>query len=367
MKVLHIIDSLGMGGAQTLVKGIFEKQKESKNIFLFALRKREMTTKINHKNVIIYNSKLRYSLVPIFNLKRVIEEEYIGILHCHLLRSQVFGLVLKKLFFPKLQLIFHEHGEIFRKKPQFILFLKLYEKDVDLFIAVSEATKQRLIEDAAIPEEKIKILHNFVDLDQFDPEKTAINRLEERRKRGICGADFVIGFAGRHVERKGCRELIRAIGELHDRENIKLLIAGDGPKKEEYMELVTELGLNQNIFFLGYIPDIRYLYSIIDCFVVPSHWEPLGIVALEAHAIGVPVIAADVGGLNEVVSDTKTGLLFEPKKEKDIAEKIILLYTDKMLRETMIKSGSESVKEYSLNTYLTNIENIYQEVVKWKI
>jgi|LGOV01.1.fsa_nt_gb glycosyltransferase involved in cell wall biosynthesis len=364
MNVLHIIDSLGMGGAQTVVKGIFEKQKENENIFLFALRQREITTEVDHKNVIIYNSKLRYSLSPVSTLKKVIKEEDIDILYCHLLRSQVFGLVLKKLFFPKIRLVFHEHGEIFRKKPQFILFLKLHHKTVDLFIAVSEATKQRLIEDAAIPEEKIKVLYNFVDLKKFNPgglEKD--NRDEQRVKLGIENDCFVVGFAGRLSDVKGCDILIKSVPYI-DIPNFKLFIAGDGTRRSMLGELVEDLNLTSKIIFLGYVKDIVEFYTAMDCLVVPSRSESFGLSVVEAQACGVPVIASDILSLNEIIIDGKTGLLFEPCNKQDLAEKIMLIYTDNTLRENMVKSALMSVQKYSLATYLTNSEGIYRGLVK---
>jgi glycosyltransferase involved in cell wall biosynthesis len=362
MNVLHIIDSLGLGGAQTVVKGIFEKQKENENTFLFALRKKEIIVKNSHKNIIIYNSKLKYSLLPIFNLKKVIEEKDIDILHCHLLRSQVFGLVLKKLFFPKIRLLFHEHGEIFEKKPQFIIFLKLCKKDVDLFIAVSEATKQKLMGDAAIPEGKIKVLYNFVDLSEFNPEILGRdNRDKQRVKLGIEENDFVVGFAGRLSDIKGCDILIKSAPYINI-PNFKLLIAGDGTRRNGLEELVECLDMRSRIIFLGYVQDIVQFYALIDCLVVPSRSESFGISVVEAQACEIPVIASDIQSLNELIINGKTGLLFEPKNEKDLAEKINLIHNNRKLRKNLVENGYENVKKYSLDNHLIKLKEIYDGV-----
>jgi glycosyltransferase involved in cell wall biosynthesis len=268
-----------------------------------------------------------------------------------------FGYLLKLLFFKNIILIFHEHGSIFQNRWWYRQFIKKTQDKVDLYIAISRATEKQLIENAGIKDDEIKVLLNFVDLAYFNSQKT--NRLEERRKLSLDEDDFILGFAGRHVERKGCHDLILALGELKHFKNIKLLIVGDGPKKEENIKLANKLGLERNIFFLGYIPDIRWFYSIIDCFVIPSHWEPFGIVALEAHATGVPVISSNVEGLNEVVLDAKTGFLFEPKNQKDLAKKIELLYNNEDLRKKIIENGLRSVENYSLEKYLMTLESIY--------
>ncbi len=101
---------------------------------------------------------------------------------------------------------------------------------------------------------------------------------------------------------------------------------------------------------------------MIDCFAMPSHWEPLGITEIEAQACSIPIIASDVEGLNEVVSNKKNGLLFKPKDEKDLAEKIELMEKNKELRERLIKNGLHSVKRYSLEEYILSLEKIYEAV-----
>ena len=98
MRILHIIDTLWLGGAQTVVKTLFEKQEEKENIFLFALRKTEPLLSVNHKNVFVFPSSSKYSLNPIRKLIRFIHVHEINILHCHLPRSQFFGYLLKQFF-----------------------------------------------------------------------------------------------------------------------------------------------------------------------------------------------------------------------------------------------------------------------------
>ena len=356
MKILHIIDHLGMGGAQTIIKGIFEKETNNENIFCYSLRNNKIRVEVDHPNVYSQAGFSKLNITSLFELRTLVKDHNIDILHCHLQKSMFFGYLLKLFFFKDIILIFHEHGSIFQNRWWYRQFIKTTRGKVDLYIAISSATEKQL-ENAGIKDDEIKVLLNFVDLDYFIPQKT--NRQEERRKLGLNDSDFVLGFAGRHIERKGCHDLILALGELKHFENIKLLITGDGPKKEDNIKLANKLGLERNIFFLGYIPDIRWLYSVIDCFVIPSHWEPFGIVALEAHATGVPVISSNVEGLNEVVLDAKTGFLFEPKNQKDLAKKIELLYHNEDLRKEIIENGLKSAGNYSLEKYLMTLESIY--------
>ncbi|MCX9082811.1 MAG: glycosyltransferase family 4 protein [Candidatus Methanoperedens sp.] len=357
MKILHVIDHMGLGGAQTIIKGIFEKETNNENIFCYSLRNNKIRVEVNHHNVYSHAGFSKFNIISLFELRTLVKDHNIDILHCHLPKSMFFGYLLKLLFFKNIILIFHEHGSIFQNRWWYRQFIKRTQDKVDLYIAISKATQKQLIENAGIKEDEIKILLNFVDLEYFRPQTT--NRLEERRKLGLDDNDFILGFAGRHIERKGCHDLILALGKLKHLENIKLLITGDGPKKKENIKYANKLGLERNIFFLGYIPDIRWLYSIIDCFVIPSHWEPFGLVALEAHATGVPVISSNVEGLNEVVFDAKTGFLFEPKDQEDLAKKIELLYHNEDLRRKIIENGLKSAGNYSLEKYLMILESIY--------
>lgn len=366
MNILHVIDHMGIGGAQTILKGIFERDASRKDLFCYSLRIDKFENKIDHPNVRYYKGHSRFNVNSLFELREFVNDNNIEILHCHLLKSMIFGYLLKLLFFKNIKLIFHEHGRIFQDQSFYKSFIKLSKNTVDLHIAVSEATEKQLIDNAGIDKYRTKVLLNFVDIDYFSSQRTLSRKFEERKKIGLNENDFVLGYAGRHIKRKGCLDLIQAMEELKKFENIKLLMAGDGPEKEENIRLVKKLGLEKRIIFLGYISDIRWLYSAIDCFVIPSRWEPFGIVALEAYASGVPVIASNVVGLNEVVNDKKNGLLFEPQNMKDMSKKIELLYENSNLRNEIIKNGLETVKNYSLEKYLLNLNSIYRSLMEEK-
>lgn len=362
MRILHIIDHIGLGGAQTILKSIFEKEKSNRDIFCYALRNNEIKVEIDHPNSHSYAGYSKFDIKPLFELKKLIEDQNIDVLHCHLVRSMAFGYLAKLLFFKDIKLIFHEHGRIFENQTWYNRFVRKAQNRVDLFIAVSEATKEKLIKNAEIREHEVKVLYNFVDMERFDPAKTAINRSEERRKIDVDDMDFVIGFAGRHVERKGCRDLILAVSELQHHKDIKLLILGDGPKKEEYVQTVNELGLGKNIRFLGFIPDVRWFYSLIDCIVIPSHWEPSPMLFYEVQSMGVPLISSNAESLNELVVDGYNGVVFNARDVTDLKRKILELYQNQDLKNDLIKNSLENAKKYSIDAYLGNIEAVYHSL-----
>jgi L-malate glycosyltransferase len=360
MKILHIIDSLGLGGAQTVVKGIFETQKDNKDIFLFALRTREITTEIDHKNVFLYSSKSKYSLAPLLALKKLVEKEKIDILHCHLFRSNVFGWLLKVIWFPRIKLVIHEHGGVIEDGLPYKLFLKISRRSVDLYIAVSKFIRVSLTE-SGVPGGKVKLLYNFVDTEKFNRDRITWNIADERKKLGIPANAFVVGFAGRLTERKGWREFVQAAAIISKQgKSIKFLIAGDGADRDKLLKLIAGNGLQNQISFLGRVQDMTWFYSLLDCFVIPSHYEPMGITELEAMAMQVPVVASNVPALNEIIKDEINGILFDVE-QNNLAEKITLIRIDTQLRGHISKNCTEDIQRHNLVEYLNKLQKVYAD------
>ena len=364
MKILHIIDSLGLGGAQTVVKGIFENQKNNKNIFLYALRKREINIKIDHSNVKIFNSSKKYSLAPIKELRDLIKKENIEVLHCTLFRAQIFGYILKKFYFPNVKLIIHEQGQIFQNEWYYNRFMNLAQRRVDLYLAVSEATKIKLIDNAYVEDFKIKNLPNFVDLIQYSSKKRTLWRNRQRKKYHFKDNDFVFGFAGRFIQRKGWKEFIEAASETSKQQKkMFFLIAGDGPDKNKLIEMIKLSEATDNIKYMGYVKNMLEFYSLIDCFVLPSYWEGLSLAQLEVMAMGIPLITSNGLGLNEVPSENVDALFCEPKDAGNLARKMIHIYSNTTLRSKLSRNAQKKVKDYSLKAYISKLNNIYSNEI----
>jgi glycosyltransferase involved in cell wall biosynthesis len=135
------------------------------------------------------------------------------------------------------------------------------------------------------------------------------------------GRSFTLGFLGRLTEEKGVDILLRSLAKLPADTN--LIIAGSGPKENELKKQVLELNLSDRVSFLGRVTDKAQFFNQIGALVVPSFLaESFGLVAVEAMAFGVPVIASRIGALSEIIENEKTGLLFEPGNADDLAKKI---------------------------------------------
>lgn len=352
MKILHLIDSLDFGGAQTVVKSIFE-QDQSNDIFLLALRKTERIITISHPNINLHNSFSKYSLLPLFEIRRIIKSQNINILHCHLFRSQVLGWLIKKFFYPGIRLVFHEHGQIFGSDSNrlednlFILFLKLSRSKVNRFIAVSKTTQNKLITRVGVKYNEINVLYNPVSL----------NSLKETRKKSY---NFKIGFAGRLVEMKGIKIFLDAVKIILQKySNVIFLIAGDGTQQPMVIDIIQQINRPDKINYLGYIYDMSNFYKELDCLIVPSYWESMGMVVIEAQMAGVPVIASDIDAFKELITDGHNGILFESKNVQDLVNKIELLLKNNELQKRIIYNAYNSSQNFSISSYLPKLKQLY--------
>ena len=224
--------------------------------------------------------------------------------------------------------------------------IKIYQKNIDLFITPSEFVKNILVEFGFDPK-KITVLPHFIDLPRVESQNESSERY------------FL--YVGRLKQEKGVDVLIKAISKLP---NTRLKIAGTGPDQESLIKQAHDLGLN-NVEFLGQASKQKVieLYQNALATVVPSRvWETFGLVAAESLAQAKPVIAAQVGALPEIVIDNQTGLLFEAEDSDDLAEKMKYILSNPKQARQMGENGKKMIieKTDSAKHYHRLIE-IYQE------
>lgn len=358
-RILHIIDHLGMGGAQNVVAETINRQPTS---CIYILRNKPSGLNIKNKQRVFHsNSSARYSLKPLQQISQIIRNRQIQILHCHLCRAQLMGWLVKFFYDKKIKLIFHEHGKIYSGNPLFRLFLQITIPRVDHYIAVSRSTKSLLHRRTGIPLHKIEVLYNPVDLKKF----TSRHDFTERNKFGITPDQRIIGFAGRLIKIKGYWEFLRAVKIISNiRRDIKFLIAGSGSGRTKLIQLLKKLNLESSCRFLGQIHDMPTFYSSLDCFVVPSYFEAMGLTVVEAQAMGVPVICSDVPSLNEIVQDGKTGILFNLKSKYDLANKILHIIDNPAIGARLAKQAQADLYKYQPDRYIYSLEHLYDKILR---
>jgi D-inositol-3-phosphate glycosyltransferase len=222
---------------------------------------------------------------------------------------------------------------------------------------------------------KIDVIPCGTDVSNFRP----ISKADARKQLGISTKEKMVLYVGRFDRRKGIETLVRATGELRaqlaqgeefDPQNLKLLIVGgsdpqeaDGAERRRIEEIVSELDLAANTDFVGMVGHDRLAlyYTAADVCVIPSHYEPFGLVAIEAMACGTPVVASDVGGLKFTVISEETGLLVPPQNVSEFARAIGRILTDEVWSRKIRKQASTRVQEnFSWTGVAIQLSDLYR-------
>jgi glycosyltransferase involved in cell wall biosynthesis len=229
----------------------------------------------------------------------------------------------------------------------------------DLTLCVSAAAAKSWFDPAAsscfFPRPgRYAVAHNCVDAATVAPSPARAT-----------GAPPVIGYVGRIRREKGVDILLQAAGMLSRSVAFRLVIVGDGPEAPECKGLAASLGIESLIDWRPFVSPGRLaeVYRSFDVLVVPSRLEGFGLVAAEAMAQGVPVVAANVGGLPEVVEDGVTGLLFAPGNPADLADKLSAVLSDLAWARSLGAAGAQSVRlRFSVRAYRARIAELYRSI-----
>jgi glycogen(starch) synthase len=215
-----------------------------------------------------------------------------------------------------------------------------------------------------IDERRIAVIPNGVDPNDMRP----LEDLEALRREFAAPQEKLVLLVGRLVYEKGFQLALDALPGVIERvENVRFLVAGSGTHEAELKAQAERLGLSRNGMFLGWIGDdvLHSLYRIADLCVVPSIYEPFGLVALEAMASGCPCIVADTGGLREVVpSGERVGLRFNGGDAEHLGVMIERLLIDVDLRDRLVMEASEHVLRFDWDDIAQRTRGIYSQLGK---
>lgn len=215
-----------------------------------------------------------------------------------------------------------------------------------------------------LPPDKVEVIPNGIDLDSFAPPPEA-----EALRADLVGPDErLVFFAGRLEYEKGVQTVLEAIPLAVERmPPIRFHIAGAGTHRTELEARARELGIDDRVRFLGFVDDetLRRYYAAADLVLVPSLYEPFGLVTLETMAAGTPVAVADTGGLQEVVRDGDTGLRFAAGDPSACADAMVRLLTDQRLaRKLALRAREELVRRYSWTSVADRTVETYQRTIR---
>jgi glycosyltransferase involved in cell wall biosynthesis len=216
-----------------------------------------------------------------------------------------------------------------------------------------------------LPTDKVRVVPNGIDPERVASRDSAA-ALARFRRRWAQEGERILLFVGRLVREKGVEDLIDAMPQvLRSCPAAKLVVAGGGAH-QHLAERARGRGVDQRVVFAGFVPedDLPRLYTVADVAVFPSFYEPFGIVALEAMAAGVPVVASDVGGLSEVVAHEETGIHTAAGNPESLAAGICRVLSDDALAERLRHEGRQAVRwRYGWTGIAKETMNVYCEVL----
>ena len=236
-------------------------------------------------------------------------------------------------------------------------------KNATIIVTISNYSLEKIQKYYGIDQGKVRIVPNGVDIEKFKPrDPQAI-----RQKFGL-GTEPCVLFVGSLIPRKGLPFLVEAAKKVvKNKADTKFLIVGDGPLRNQLSDSLKTANLLRNFKFIGNLKDdvLPAVYNCADVFVLPSIQEGQGIVLLEAQASGKPVVAFDIGGVNEAVQNQETGLLVERGNIEALADALLKLLKDKTLKEKMGSNGRRFVSEnYTWDICAQKMLKVYHEALK---
>jgi glycogen synthase len=229
-------------------------------------------------------------------------------------------------------------------------------------ITCSAYMREHVADIYGLEEQRITVIPNGIDPSELVP----VDDLETLRARFARPDERLVLLVGRLVYEKGFQLALEAMPGLIERlGNVRFVVAGSGTAEEELRQQASELGLGPRGTFLGWIGDdvLHSLYRIADLTVVPSIYEPFGLVALEAMASGCPCLVADTGGLREVVPHEDVGLRFRSRDPASLAHMAERLLTDEGLRDRLVAEASEHVLGFDWADVARQVSGVYEELV----
>lgn len=361
MKVLHIINSLSMGGAEKLIAETvppFREKGIAVEVLLLNGKKTPLKEELTDKGIVVHSLGEGSVYNPAHILRILPFLKRFDIVHVHLFPAQYFVAVAKIISGSKAKLIFTEHSTTNRRieNSAFKIPEKIIYATYDKIIAITEGVKNVLQQHIGLKDLKIEVIENGIDtkkiFNAFPLDRKELSpELEEKDVLLLQVSGFRIG--------KDQATAIKALHHLPG--NVKLLLAGDGATKPEHEILVNKLELENRVMFLGIRNDIPQLLKTADIIVLSSNFEGLSLASLEGMASGRPFIGSDVPGIHDLVYGY--GILFPNGDEKALAGEIQKLIDEPQHYRIIAEKCVIRAKEFDISTLVDKTECVYKSLV----
>lgn len=308
--------------------------------------------------------KDKQAITTIKDLSKLLKGYSYDVVHTHLSHDLWWLVPAMRLSSSHAKLFLTKHVASGVKKTD-PLHRFLYGRLQGIF-AISDYIRESVINTCPVHKEEVHIVPPGISLDEFNPDLYDKNVV--RKELGIPEDTILVGMVGRMSPGKGQEEFLRAAQEIMTKSdlNIRFLIVGGASYGESEYELhirnlVSELGLGSSVRLTGFRRDIARMMSALDILAFPSHEESFGITLTEAMAMKLPVVASGNAGVLDIVVDNETGVLVPPKNYKALADGIMKLAHNPVLRTNFGVAGKKRIEGmFSIQAVVEKLEGFYR-------
>jgi glycosyltransferase involved in cell wall biosynthesis len=369
LSVLHVCDKFGVKGSSIhgvsrLFSWWFPRyDKDRFSVSLCGLKAPEPASqRLEQQGIPVHHlGRGRFDPRILGDLVRLARERKARVLHVHGYAAADFGRLAARR--AGAALVLHEHFA----DPRLPVYQAWADRWLapltDRAIAVSGSTRDFLIRERFVPAERIRLIWNGAPLDEFAPVDRA-RALAVRRALEVPETALVVGTIGRLSLQKGHRILVDAAARVLGRrkDDVRLLIAGDGDRMESLQAQARALGIADRVVFAGHRSDVRELLGAIDVFAISSLYEGTPLALFEAMAAGKAIVSTAVDGCREVLEDGVTGLLVPAGDPEPLAGAIERVLEDAGLRRALAERAREASRRYDVRSCVEAMQQVYEEV-----
>ena len=309
-------------------------------------------------------------ILALMELTLLIRRRRYAIIHTHNSKAGFIGRIAAKINGVPIIVhtihgfAFHNFERPFRRK-LFIMLERIVASFTNRLFVISMPLRDWGLKMGIGNHEKYVLNYDGIEIESF---KKDFNREKIRKELNLRQEDKVVGMVAKLWEGKGHKYLLEAAVTIINKiPNVKFMIVGDGYLRDYLLDYAKRLGISNYVIFTGFRDDIPEITSIFDIACLPSLFEGMGRVLLEAQALGIPVVATSVGGITEVVKDNQTGILVNPADCHALATAIIRLLNDEALARKYQKAAREYIDEkFSARRMVENVDRVYSELTEKK-
>jgi glycosyltransferase involved in cell wall biosynthesis len=367
MKILYSCLSKSWGGMEMFtLTAVKQLLKYNQHVELLCIAESRIHIEANNLGLIIHPVKASGYMHPLTTLKiaALIRRNKYDLIHTQASKDLWLLVPALKMIKRKIPLLLTKQVGSFVKKTD-PLHRMIYRRVTRAF-AISRVIQNNLLETTPLPEEKIILLHNGIDITKFNPAMG--ERLRVREEFGVREDELLIGMLARLSPGKGHEEFLYAAKELSGNyPNLKFIVVGEASRGEdEYANSIRKLAIKyelSNLTFPGFRTDTRDVLSAMDIFVFPSHAEAFGIALAEAMAMGIPSVCADSDGILDLAVDGETSLLFRNRDAGDLTIKMEKMITSPELRVKLGQNArNRAVEKFDIEQLTRKVVEIYKNL-----